>query len=158
MLSQEDIKALGSATHPDPFAVLGMHQTENGLQVAALLPSAEKVQVIEISSGRALATLEHVHHAGIFDGPVPRRRNSFPYRLRVTWDGRMHDVYDPYRFPPVLGELDVWLLAEGRHARPYQKLGSHELTLEGMRGTSFAVWAPNARRVSIVGDFNHWDE
>src|SRR5205823_7000289 len=80
------------------------------------------------------------------------------YLLRVSWGSTTVDIEDPYRFPPVLGELDVWLLAEGRHSRLHEKLGPHPATLDGVSGTSFALWAPNARRVSLVGDFNDWDE
>ncbi len=179
LLSKDDIAALAGARHGDPFSVLGMHEAADALFVRALLPNADRVQVIETSTGRALATLEQVDPAGLFDGPVPRRRNRFAYRLRVTWSittsgragrsdsvhpgdpihpGDPVDIEDPYRFPPVLGELDLWLLAEGRHARLYEKLGAHRAVIDGVTGTSFAVWAPNARRVSVVGDFNHWDE
>jgi 1,4-alpha-glucan branching enzyme len=158
MLTQSDIADLTAARHGDPFSVLGMHATGNGVFVRALLPHADRVQVIEASTGRALASLEQVDPAGLFDGPVPRRKNPFAYRLRVTWGGTTTELEDPFRFPPVLGELDVWLLAEGRHARLHEKLGPHPATIDGVSGTSFALWAPNARRVSVVGDFNHWDE
>jgi 1,4-alpha-glucan branching enzyme len=157
VLNSGDISALVEARHGDPFAVLGMHESEDGIVVRALLPHAEAVQVVEASTGRALATLERVDAAGLFEGVVPRRRNRFRYRLRTTWDGVRHELEDPYRFSPVLGDLDVWLLAEGRHARVQEKLGAHVLTHEGVAGTTFAVWAPNARRVSVVGDFNRWD-
>ena len=158
LLSKEDIVALAGATHADPFAVLGMHESGDGLFVRALLPHADRVQVVDAATGRALATLTQVDPAGIFDGPVARRRKPFAYRLRATWGSTTVDLEDPYRFPPVLGELDVWLLAEGRHARLHEKLGAHPATSDGVAGTSFAVWAPNASRVSLVGDFNHWDE
>ncbi|MEP7085118.1 MAG: 1,4-alpha-glucan branching protein GlgB, partial [Betaproteobacteria bacterium] len=149
--------ALAHATHHDPFAVLGMHEDAGGLWVSAVLPGAERVEVIETATGRALANLPAVHPAGIFDGPVPRRKNRFNYRLRVTWNGVSQILDDAYRFPKVLGELDVWLLSEGRHVRLYEKLGAHAATIEGIAGVAFALWAPNARRVSLVGDFNQWD-
>ena len=79
------------------------------------------------------------------------------YRLRVDWHGAPVDLDDPYRFPPWLGELDVHLLAEGNHLEAYEKLGAHPATLERVEGVAFAVWAPNARRVSVVGEFNNWD-
>ena len=157
MLSSADIVALAGASHADPFAVLGMHETDDGLSLRAVMPHAQRVEVIERATGRALATLALVHPDGVFDGKVPRRKKHFDYRLRVTWEGVPHVLDDPYRFPMVLGDLDVWLLAEGRHARLYEKLGAHEATLEGVAGVSFALWAPNARRVSLVGDFNYWD-
>ena len=157
-LSRDDIAALANARHGDPFSVLGMHQSAGGLFVRALLPHADQVQVVERASGRVLATLERVDPSGLFEGPVPRRKNAFAYRLRVTRGSTTLELEDPYRFPPVLGELDVWLLAEGRHARLHEKLGPHPATLEGVAGTSFALWAPNAKRVALVGDFNDWDE
>ena len=157
MLSPADIAALAGATHHDPFSVLGMHEASGGLWVRAVMPRAERVEVIEVATGRALTSLTPVHPAGVFDAPVPRRKNRFNYRLRVTWDGSAQILDDPYRFPKVLGELDVWLLSEGRHARLYEKLGAHEATIDGTAGVSFALWAPNARRVSLVGDFNYWD-
>ena len=81
-----------------------------------------------------------------------------PYRLRVQWgDGKEDLLEDPYRFGPVLGEMDVWLLGEGSHLRPYEILGANPRLMQGVAGTSFAVWAPNASRVSVVGDFNYWD-
>jgi 1,4-alpha-glucan branching enzyme len=157
MLNSADIAALAGATHTDPFAVLGMHETSEGLCVRAVMPDAQRVEVIERATGRALGTLDMVDPAGVFEGVVPRRKKRFDYRLRVTWEGISNVLDDPYRFPVVLGELDVWLLAEGRHARLYEKLGAHEARMEGAAGFSFAVWAPNARRVSLVGDFNRWD-
>ena len=161
VLTRDDIQALAQARHGDPFSVLGMHQGDGALFVRALLPDADRVQVIEANgghAGRVLATLELVDPSGLFDGPVPRRKNPFAYRLRVSWGSTTLDIDDPFRFPPVLGELDVWLLSEGRHSRLHEKLGCHPATIDGVSGTSFALWAPNARRVSVVGDFNHWNE
>ena len=157
MLSPAEIGALAAASHLDPFAVLGMHAHAGRVSVRAMLPGAQAVQVIEVASGRMLATLDQVHPDGVFDGVVPRRKSPFRYRLRVTRDGATRDVEDAYGFGPVLGELDVWLLAEGRHARLYDKFGAHPILHEGVAGVAFAVWAPNARRVSVVGDFNDWD-
>ena len=85
------------------------------------------------------------------------RRELFRYRLRVRWGGHEQEFDDVYRFGPVLGELDLHLLVEGNHLASYQKLGAHPIVHEGVEGVAFAVWAPNARRVSVVGDFNDWD-
>ena len=112
MLTKADVQALAEGRHGDPFAVLGMHQTDDGLFVRTILPDADRVQVIEAQgghAGRVLATLEAVDPSGVFDGPVPRRKNAFAYLLRVSWGSTTVDIEDPYRFPPVLGELDVWL-------------------------------------------------
>ncbi|MEO8137014.1 MAG: 1,4-alpha-glucan branching protein GlgB, partial [Betaproteobacteria bacterium] len=157
MLTQADIAALADAAHPDPFGVLGMHKVGGSLWVRAVMPHAQRVEVIEAKTGRALAALPQVHPDGVFDGAVPRRRKPFAYRLRVSWRDAVHEIEDPYRFALVLGELDIWLLGEGRHGRVFEKLGAHPAMLDGVAGTTFAVWAPNAQRVSVVGDFNLWD-
>ena len=158
MLNAEQVTAIMNGNHGDPFAFLGMHEDERGmLLVRTLQPGAQRVGVVDVKSGNELAELAQIHPGGFFSGPIPRRHNRFRYRLRVCWDGVNVDVEDPYRFPPVLGEMDVWLLAEGTHYRPYQHLGAHRRDFEGVQGSSFAVWAPSATRVSIVGEFNHWD-
>ena len=122
-------------------------------RAVTLLPSTP-------ATGRTLVELSPEHPDGIFAARVPRLRKRFAYRLRVTWndDDRAHLVDDPYRFGPVLGEMDLWLLAEGSEHRPYDKLGAHVRNIDGVQGTAFAVWAPHARRVSVVGDWNYWDE
>jgi 1,4-alpha-glucan branching enzyme len=145
-----------AADHPDPFGYLGMHPRGDGLVVRSFQPGARSVAVIDAMSGDAVAELARVREDGMFVGDVPRRR-PFPYRLRVDFNGAVVEVEDPYRFPPVLGELDVYLLAEGTHVRAYERLGAHPMTLDGVAGVGFAVWAPNARRVSVVGTFNDWD-
>jgi 1,4-alpha-glucan branching enzyme len=158
MLNAEEVNAIVTGDHGDPFAFLGLHEDQRGmLLVRTLQPGAERVAVLELPSGRELTELERIHPDGLFSGPIPRRRNRFHYLLRVRWNGSDIDIEDPYRFPPMLGEMDVWLLAEGTHYRPYERLGAHHKEFEGVQGTNFAVWAPSAKRVSIVGDFNQWD-
>jgi 1,4-alpha-glucan branching enzyme len=157
MLTREAIEALAQAFHPDPFAVLGMHEHEGGIWIRTHQPGASRVGVVDVSSSRELMALQQVHPDGLFEGRVPRRRNRFVYQLRVTYGDTTLDVDDPYRFPPVLGDVDVWLLAEGKHTRLYEKLGAHPICLQGVDGFGFAVWAPNAGHVAVVGDFNGWD-
>ena len=157
MLSPAALEALAAARHDDPFGVLGMHECDGALVVRAVLPEATAVEVIDRASGRRVAKLVQRHPAGVFEAPIPRRRRRFEYRLRVTWGATVIEIDDPYRFPPVLGEFDVWLLAEGRHLRLYEKLGAHAATSLGVDGHAFAVWAPNASAVAVVGDFNQWD-
>ena len=157
MLSNHDIESLVAAQHGDPFAVLGMHEHAGGVWVRALQPGADQVEVIDASSGRVVANLKRVHADGLFGGRIPRRRKRFAYRLRLAHGAALREIDDPYRFPPVLGDTDLWLLAEGRHQRLYEKLGAHAAVIDGVAGFSFAVWAPNASRVAIVGDFNQWD-
>jgi len=156
-IDQASIAQLMQGDHHDPFSVLGMHRHNGDLIVRALLPGATGVDLIETKTGRRLATLQPVDGSDVFTAIIPRRKNPFPYRLRVDWGTHKHDMEDPYRFPPVLGEMDVWLLSEGTHHRPYEKLGAHPTQIDGVPGVAFAVWAPNARRVSVVGSFNNWD-
>ena len=137
-----------------------MHQAEDGtVSVRVFWPGAGDLQRgRRARPAKQAAALELIHPAGFFAGPVPRRKKPFAYRLDL-WDGRngAWQAEDPYRFPPLLGELDIHLLGEGTHRRLYERLGAHPTTIDGVDGVAFAVWAPNAQRVSVVGDFNHWD-
>ncbi|MBG6073518.1 MULTISPECIES: 1,4-alpha-glucan branching protein GlgB [unclassified Polaromonas] len=157
MLKPEDVELICSARHGDPFSVLGPHADDGGVSVRAFLPGARRVEVLDADSGHPVGTLERHHPDGFFEGllalPAPEA-----YCLQVQWDNYQTAVLeDPYRFGPVLGEMDVWLLSEGTHLRPYEILGANPCSRDGVDGTSFAVWAPNAARVSVVGDFNLWD-
>ncbi|MDQ3561123.1 MAG: 1,4-alpha-glucan branching enzyme, partial [Pseudomonadota bacterium] len=152
------VAALAAGEHGDPFALLGMHVGPGALvSVRVFWPGAEKATVIERETGEPVASLELLHPAGFFAGPVESRRQPFPYRLRLEGGGASWEAEDPYRFPPVLGSLDVYLVAEGSHRRVFERLGAHPCAIEGVDGVAFAVWAPNARRVSVVGEFNQWD-
>jgi 1,4-alpha-glucan branching enzyme len=156
MLSLQDTELLRQGRHPDPFGVLGPHAAADGRTwVRALLPGAQAVWVQAAGGHPATpAPLGMRHEDGVFEGPWP----GGGYRLSVRWaDGSESVIDDPYRFGPVLGELDVWLLGEGKHLRPYEVLGANPRVIDGMAGTAFAVWAPNASRCSVVGDFNFWD-
>ncbi|NYH27068.1 1,4-alpha-glucan branching protein GlgB [Paraburkholderia bryophila] len=157
MFNQDVIAALLAGEHDDPFAVLGMQRTADGLVVRALLPGACTVGVVERAGGREVATLDRVDGGDLFAGRIVGRDEPFAYRLRIDWGMHRQDLDDSYRFPPRLGDTDVWLLAEGTHLRPYEKLGAHPLEIDGVAGVGFAVWAPNAKRVSVVGGFNNWD-
>jgi 1,4-alpha-glucan branching enzyme len=157
-LRHEDaVASVISGDHPDPFSFLGMHSTgDGGFAVRAFLPGAGSVEVVS-DGGEVLGELERVHPDGLFSGPVSATERV-PYRLRVAWEGDGEtEIEDPYRFPSVIGDQDLYLFGEGSHLRLYDKLGAHPMELEGVAGTSFAVWAPNARRVSVIGDFNFWD-
>ncbi|MBX3601063.1 MAG: 1,4-alpha-glucan branching protein GlgB [Rubrivivax sp.] len=155
MLSADDIEALRLGRHGDPFAVLGPHRGSDGrTRVRAWLPGAASVQAL--AEGRPAAALAPLHADGLFEGPLPDGATA--YALQVRWgDGRLAVLEDPYRFGTVLGEVDAWLLAEGSHLRPFEVLGATPRMMDGVAGTAFAVWAPNASRVSVVGAFNHWD-
>ena len=158
MLNPDDIARICAGTHGDPFSVLGPHRLPNGrLSVRVFLPNAQQVLVIDAVTSRVLATLAQRHPDGFFERALTARLD-FPYRLHVRWgDGTDVILEDPYRFGPVLSDMDIWLLGEGTHLRPYEVLGASAKAVAGVRGTRFAVWAPNASRVSVVGDFNHWD-
>ncbi len=145
-----------SGRHGDPFAVLGLHGQPDGRLVARVFrPGAEGAEVLD-AKGKQVAVLEPLSE-GLFAGVIPRRRTPFPYRLRFTRGADTWEERDPYGYGPVLGEVDEYLLGEGTHGRLWDALGAHMRTHEGVSGVHFAVWAPNARRVSVVGDFNGWD-
>ena len=166
-LGTNEIERLIIARHGDPFGVLGPHKVDGTDVVRALLPSAVAVEVIAADDERSpLGTLTRIHPDGLFEGRVGALRapasGGPSYRLRVTWpagDGAtsVQEIDDPYAFGPLLGPLDLHLIAEGRHHELGDSLGSHVATIQGVSGSRFAVWAPNAQRVSVVGDFNGWD-
>ena len=147
--------ALIRGEHGRAFDVLGCHPGPGPghAVVRAFLPGAEAVAVL---LGDELLAMERVDQAGFFAAIVPEQCLR-GYRLRVNWPETSQDIDDPYRLEPRLGELDRYLLAEGTHHDSYRLLGAHPLNHQGLDGTAFAVWAPNARRVSVVGAFNDWD-
>ena len=153
MTLPNDAYAIVEGRHSDPFRYLGLHVENDQNVVRAFLPHASSVEAVD-DEGRA-AKLALVHDAGLFVGPLPRDVKR--YTLRANFGDNVVELHDPYGFPPVLSEFDLYLLGEGTHQRLYDKLGAHPMTLDGIKGVAFAVFAPNARRVSVVGDFNFWD-
>ncbi len=153
-LGSDAVQALVDGRHGDPFAILGRHEIGDERVVRALLPGARGVEVVAREDGSPLGTLEMVHPAGLFAGPV---QGSGPYRLRIRWPDAVQDTDDPYSFGLLLGDLDLHLIAQGTHYELGRCLGAQAMTVEGVSGVRFAVWAPNARRVSAVGEFNAWD-
>jgi 1,4-alpha-glucan branching enzyme len=139
--------------HSDPFRYLGPHVENGSSVVRVFLPDAEGVAVIDEQGHES--DLQRIHDAGLFEGRL--RNGSQHYRLRARYGGRQVEIEDPYRFPPILSDLDLYLLGEGTHMHPYDKLGAHPMVLDGVEGVGFAVFAPSAKRVSVVGDFNLWD-
>ncbi|WP_284945525.1 1,4-alpha-glucan branching protein GlgB [Acidisoma cladoniae] len=148
------VDAIVNARHGDPFSILGPHDCEGGCAVRTFQPGATSVEVIDAGGERLLAKLDCIDAAGFWNGVMPAR---MPYLLRITTRDAVRVTEDPYAFGPSLGEVDIHLLAEGRHRELGAKLGAHLVTQSGVPGTRFAVWAPNARRVSVVGSFNGWD-
>ena len=158
MLDATDIDKICGARHGDPFSVLGPHPDAQGrVWLRAFLPGAQQVYAVDAASGRVLAQLLQRHIDGLFE-QVLDEAPAGAYQLQLRWgDGSDALIDDPYRFGPVLGQTDIWLLAEGTHLRPFEVLGARPARMDDVAGSSFAVWAPNALCVSVVGDFNHWD-
>jgi 1,4-alpha-glucan branching enzyme len=149
----QEAYAVIEGRHPDPFHYLGLHVEEDAPVVRAFVPDAEEVVAIDEQGHES--ELVRVHEAGLFAGRPP---NGSPrYHLRARFGKHLVEFQDAYRFPPVLTDFDLHLLGEGNHLTLYNKLGAHPMTLDGVSGVAFAVFAPNARRVSVVGDFNFWD-
>jgi 1,4-alpha-glucan branching enzyme len=150
------IARIAARDHHDPHSLLGAHPTRGGVVVRAFRPGAERV--VAHVDGREPVRLRRVHADGVFAGRVADTVLPLAYELEATYPGG-HSVRgrDAYSFAPTLGELDLHLAGEGRHEELYERLGAHPTSLEGVDGCAFAVWAPNARAISVVGDFNGWD-
>jgi 1,4-alpha-glucan branching enzyme len=144
-------RAIAEGTHGDPFAVLGLHPVGTSWQVRAFVPGAEALTVL---AGSNIPAIPYKGVAGMFTADLP---GHCAYRLEARGHGTTWVFDDPFRFGPVLGEMDEYLLGEGTHKRLWQVLGAHPITHEGVEGVHFAVWAPNAQRAAVVGDFNLWD-
>ncbi|HEV2547778.1 MAG TPA: 1,4-alpha-glucan branching protein GlgB [Stellaceae bacterium] len=149
-------RAILEARSSDPFGYLGMHKAGNNLTVRVFLPWAHRLWVIDAASGEFASEFARVHPDGLWSGMLGQRPR-FAYRLRAEGALGASEFRDIYSFSPVLGDLDIHLLAEGTHHESYNVMGAHCREHEGVAGVSFAVWAPNAKRVSVVGDFNDWD-
>ena len=167
----EALDALALGAHEDPFAVLGRHDTADrgrpALIFRTIQPSADSVELV---TPEGAFVMERRRPEGVFDVTIPldaipldaipldgARAEELAYRFRLHEGGRTRDVVDPYQFGQVLTDFDLHLVAEGTHYRAWEKLGAHRLEIGGVAGVHFAVWAPNAQRVSVIGDFNRWD-
>ncbi len=150
----EAITALLEGTHADPFSLLGVHQGPEGGFARAILPGADKAEAHDLA-GKKLGALKRIDPRGLFEGKI--KGDPQPVKYRCTAGEHAWWVTDPYSFGPVLGPLDDLLIAQGTHFRLFDKLGAHLIAHEGADGMHFAVWAPNAQQVSLVGDFNDWD-
>jgi 1,4-alpha-glucan branching enzyme len=157
----EMLDAVASGTSDDPFAVLGRHPvTRSGRRavvVRTMQPAATRAEVV---TPRGAVSMERRRPDGLFEATIPLEgtdSTDFAYHFRV-WEGEhVRNVVDPYVFGQVLGDFDLHLMSEGTHYRAWERLGSHPMSIGGVAGVHFAVWAPNAQRVSVVGDFNRWD-
>ena len=153
--SDADVAAILSGAHDDPFRVLGLHEVEQRWIARTFIAGADRVSAAQLD-GTNIGDLAQRDPAGFFEGEV-KLQGRQPIRYRAANSSGQWDVVDPYVFGPVLGPLDDYYGAEGTHLRLYDRLGAHPIRHEGVDGVVFALWAPNARRVSVVGDFNAWD-
>jgi 1,4-alpha-glucan branching enzyme len=158
---QHDIEQIVRGEHADPYRVLGMHRVSLGgelrLVVRAFRPGAASAAVVDAETG-AEVPLEKVHDGGFFEAVLPSGAHPFAYRLRTAdSEGKTEAAADPYAFPSTVPDFDLYLIGEGTHLRLWDVLGAHPDVIDGVAGTRFAVWAPAAQRVSVVGPFNRWD-
>jgi 1,4-alpha-glucan branching enzyme len=161
-LAAHDIEALVHGTSGDPFAVLGRHAVDTPSEpslvaVRTIQPAASRVELL--TEGHAIV-MERLHPDGLFEATVAADRaapHELAYRLRVHEPEGARELNDPYQFGQILSDFDLHLLGDGTHYRAWEKLGAHRMTVGSIHGVHFAVWAPNAQRVSVIGDFNRWD-
>ena len=168
ILSADELRSLVGAQHRSPHQLLGMHplgggdapaKNGAGLVVRTIQPAAQKVEVIPThEKDKPRFALKRIPNSDVFEGTTNAAKSVYAYDLAITYDdGHTRQTRDPYSFLPTLGEMDTYLFGQGNELRIYDKLGSKLRVIDGVRGTSFAVWAPNAQRVSVVGPFNNWD-
>jgi 1,4-alpha-glucan branching enzyme len=157
----ELLDALAAGTSDDPFAVLGRHTTTlNGRPAVVIRTMQPAASHVEVVTDTGVIPMTRRRAQGVFEATIPldgRAPQTFAYRFRVHEGDRVREVIDPYQFGQVLSDFDLHLLSEGTHYRAWEKLGPHRVTLGAVSGVHFAVWAPNAQRVSVIGDLNHWD-
>ena len=158
MGTEADLQRLVSLRHPDPHHLLGAHADADGLLIRAFRPEAATVFAIPEDGSPRLELKPRGEYPGLFEVRLPRARAGFKYRFEVLYpNGSVFTLHDPYAFAPTLGEQDLYFAGEGRHTRLWERLGAHPMIHQGVGGTAFAVWAPNAESLSVVGDFNSWD-
>src|SRR3984893_2751672 len=157
-IAPHDIHRLLRAEHDDPFGVLGLHQADGLWVVRAFRLDAKELEVVDRNNPERHFAAAKVADEGLFEAQLSGVTEAFDYLLKVTtWSGETIQFSDPYSYGPILGELDMHLFKEGNHYEIFEKFGAHLTEINGHPGCHFAVWAPNAQRVSVVGDFNGWD-
>ncbi|HAL55341.1 MAG TPA: 1,4-alpha-glucan branching enzyme, partial [Bacteroidetes bacterium] len=163
-LHLDEVWKIVNTDHYDPFSVLGAHVIEwegtRGVVIRAFLPDAQSASVVELSGEKEGTSFEmkRILNEGFFELFLPDRRSIFPYKLaRTMADGTSELFYDSYSFLPTLTDFDLYLFNAGDHHRIYEKLGAHHAVVNDVGGIQFAVWAPSARSVSVIGSFNGWD-
>ena len=157
MINNTALAMISGRFQGDPFAFLGEHESDKGWIIRTIQPGAKSV-IVQTPAGQILGEMLRQGETDYFEFSLPNAKEYTPYRLKITWwDDSVQETADPYSFLPVLGEQDLYLFNEGSHLEIYKKLGAHLITHQDVQGVSFAVWAPNATRVSVVGSFNNWD-
>ncbi|KAA0224113.1 1,4-alpha-glucan branching protein GlgB [candidate division KSB1 bacterium] len=161
-VSHKDFDRIVHGDHHDPFSILGIHKVAlaqgNGIVIRVFAPEADRVNVIMPDEAGAATPMHKTNGMGFFVATFPEHTERFRYQLEIINQyGQSRRIYDPYAFLPVLTDFDLHLFAEGTHWSIYEKLGAHPLTIDDVKGVHFAVWAPSARRVSVIGNFNNWD-
>jgi 1,4-alpha-glucan branching enzyme len=161
ILTRDELRSLKELTHQSPHSLLGMQPLggQSGIVVRALLPDAQKVEVQPVhEKDKPAFELKRIPNTDVFEGVTKLANSVYAYDLVITdHAGQVRRTRDAYSFLPTLGEADLFLFGKGDERKIYDKLGAQLRTIDGVRGTSFAVWAPNAQRISVVGDFNNWD-
>src|SRR6185312_9845147 len=157
-MTDKELEAIAGGFHGDPFRILGPHRlgdesSGDKWEIRAFLPQAAEVSVVHAPG---TVPMERVHADGLFSAELSERPEHYLFRVK-KYDGEAFEIEDPYRFPPLLTDFDLHIFGEGTHYEAYRTLGAHLQTVDGVKGTRFAVWAPNALVVSVVGDFNGWD-
>ena len=157
-----EINRIINAEHSDPHVILGLHEYEkDGADVLAIrtfYPGAKRITLTDPADETFICELEQIHEDGFFEKVITERSKWFRYKLKIEdYEANTWSTFDSYSFPRVLSELDLHLFGEGTHYQIYDKLGAHPKTLDGVEGVAFALWAPNAKRVSVIGEFNNWD-
>ena len=156
-LPVDELDVFLAGAHPDPFRILGPHRVGDDLAVRIFRPDAKEVSIVLPGKEEQRFPAERLRREGFFQATLPGMKRDLDYRIHLTgWDDSTALVRDPYAFGIIMGEVDLHLFAEGNHLQIYEKFGAHLRTIGGAEGVYFAVWAPNAQRVSVVGDFNGW--
>jgi 1,4-alpha-glucan branching enzyme len=157
-LPPDEVNRFVGGEHSDPFRVLGPHRVGDDLEIRVFRPDARKIEIVLDQHPEEPIAAQKIQQDGFFCAIVRNATRDLPYHIRITaWDGSHYLTRDPYQYGPIMGEVDLHLFAEGQHWKIYEKFGAHVRTIGDATGVYFAVWAPNAQRVSVVGDFNGWD-
>jgi len=154
-LNKATLNALAGGRHIDPFSLYGIHREDGQRIVRTIQPEAESVDLL-LDGDADPTPMQRVHPDGIFEVDMPPRKRNYRFHVRGK-NGFSWEVEDAYRFPSLLGDLDLYLMGQGSHRDIFRKLGAHPTSSLGVKGTFFVIWAPNASRVSVIGEFNHWD-